>query len=225
VWAARLGGLGGSFEGVHLIFALGAKPSDIIQAIEPTDDVVILDTIRLIRIQDENSNAAINLALTPVIAKCRNQNQTLVLAHHTRKGAGEYGEAAAGGHAFIGLVDVALELVRDKNMSRRRIIRGWARVVEIPELVYEMDTEGNITVLGDPLALQLQEVKERTMETLGNEWQSTKEITEAIGDPRPSSDQILKALLSLAEEGLLQRDPPLADGKRSGKRYQWKLKT
>ena len=38
------------------------------------------------------------------------------------KGSGEHGEAAAGGHAYFGIVDVTLELHRDKNVVRRRLL-------------------------------------------------------------------------------------------------------
>ena len=91
--------------------------------------MVILDTIRLLQLRDENDNSQINLALTPLIALCRNLHKTLILAHHTRKGSGDYGEAAAGSHAFLGIVDVAVELHRDRNVDRRRIIRGWGTVI------------------------------------------------------------------------------------------------
>jgi len=113
VWTARLSKLTVGFDNVDLVYAMGAEADEILEAINlGTDDVVILDTIRLLRIRDENDNSAINIALTPFIALCRRKGATLLMSHHTRKGSGEHGEAAAGGHAFLGIVDVSLEIHR-----------------------------------------------------------------------------------------------------------------
>jgi len=133
VWTARLKKLPVGFENVDLVFTMGAKADEILHAIkEGSDDVVILDTMRLLQLQDESNNAEINIALTPFITLCRQKESTLLMAHHTRKGGGEHGEAAAGGHAFLGIVDVALELHRDKQATHRRVVKGWARVIEVP---------------------------------------------------------------------------------------------
>ena len=99
--------------------------------------MVIVDTVRLLRLQDENNNSEVNLALTPIIALCRERGQTLILSHHTKKAGGDFGVAAAGGHAFLGIVDVGLELMRDANVPERRRLRGWGRIVDVPELLFE----------------------------------------------------------------------------------------
>ena len=226
VWEARLAGLPGEFGSVEIVFSLGAKLPDFLDAIESGDEaIVVLDTLRLLGIRDENDNAAINQTLTPLIATCRVGDKTLVMAHHTRKGGGSNAEAAAGGHAFVGVVDIALELSREANIPRRRLIRGWGRVVEVPELVYHVDEDGLMTVLGDPSELAFREVKDRIVEVLTDGWQTSREVGDALGDPRPSPDQVGKALMALAKEGVAERDPPIAKGRKQGATYRWKLGT
>jgi predicted ATP-dependent serine protease len=202
---------------------MGANLSDIEATIQAgADQVVIVDTIRLFRIGDENDNSAINTALTPLITLCRVKHQTLLLAHHTRKGGGEYGEAAAGGHALVGIVDVVIELIRDKQSSRRRVIRGWGRVVEVVESVYEMDDDGSLRLLGNPRDLEFQEIVARVQETLTVELQPTKTIWESLEEPRPSQESVRQALNFLAQRGTVQRDPPFSEGPNPGKRYWWR---
>ena len=223
VWTARLSKLPVGFENVDLVYAMGAKAEEILAAIKDgADDVVILDTIRLLQLQDENANAEINIALTPFITVCRQKDSTLVLSHHTRKGSGEHGEAAAGGHAFLGIVDVALELHRDKQASRRRVLKGWGRVIEVPDLVYELEEDGTMKLLGDRALLDLNELKDRITEVLTNEWQPTKDIEEAIGEPKPSRDSMTRALEALAKTGGAERTPLISEGSRPGKKYTWK---
>ena len=83
---------------------------------------------------------------------------------------------------------VALELQRTNDSPRRRIIRGWGRVVEVPTIVYEMSDDGLMRALGDPRDLALAEVKDRLIGALSDEWASTKDVREALDDPKPSAD-------------------------------------
>jgi hypothetical protein len=89
VWAARLARLPEGFENVQLIFGMGYTQADVEGSIVAGDErIVIVDTIRLLRIGDENDNSSLNTALTPLITLCRGKKQTLIMAHHTRKGGG-----------------------------------------------------------------------------------------------------------------------------------------
>jgi predicted ATP-dependent serine protease len=66
VWAARLVKLPQQFNNVALVLAMGATQADIEATIQAgTDQVVIVDTIRLFRLSDENDNSVINKPLTP----------------------------------------------------------------------------------------------------------------------------------------------------------------
>ena len=226
IWEARLGTFAGGFDNVELIFAIGAGRSTIQQLIENGDeDVVVVDTLRLLMLADENDNSIINRELTPLIAVCRAGGQTIVIGHHNRKGGGDHGEAAAGGHAFLGIVDVGLELERYGQAANRRRIKGQGRIFQVPELVYELQGDSTMKLLGDPQHLGLQQVKERAISCLTTDWQPTMEIRKAISEPRPSDDQLTNALTELAVEGSVERDPPISDGPKPGKTYLWRLST
>jgi hypothetical protein len=60
-------------------------------------------------------------------------------------------------------VDIALEVLRDDKSPRRRIILGYGRIVNVPDLCYEMTDDGALVPLGDPEELALEQVKERAL--------------------------------------------------------------
>lgn len=162
-------------------------------------------------------------ALIPYIALAREQEKTILFLHHDRKGGGEHGEGIAGAHAFLAAVDIALEIKRDgPEDSSRRLLRGWGRVVEIPRLIYELQDDGSMIALGSPALVTLEEVKNRVLSALDDEFEKTKSIRGHLDDPKPSEDQLLKALEELAQEGKAERDPPFSEGKRQGARYKWR---
>jgi hypothetical protein len=141
--------------------------------------------------------------------------------HHERKGGGQHGEGIAGSHAFLALTDIALEVLRDDKSPKRRIIRGYGRIVTVPDLCYEMGEDGTLVPLGDPEELALEQVKERALSLLTEEWQSLRDIMSGMGDPKPSEDQVRRALNALVEEGKAERDPPL--GTKGNKAHRWRL--
>jgi AAA domain len=226
VWQARLLKLPPTFSHVSLFFGLGVQPEKIFERIKGAPETVfILDTIRnLLGLGDETDNSAMARALIPYIAVTREQEKTIFFLHHDRKGGGEHGEGIAGAHAFLAVVDIALEIKRDgPEDSRRRLLRGWGRVVEIPRLIYELQDDGSMVALGSPALVTLEEVKNRVWSVLDEEFEKTKGIRGHIDDPKPSEDQVLKALEALAQEGKAERDPPFSEGKRQGARYKWRL--
>jgi hypothetical protein len=119
------------------------------------------------------------------------------------------------------MADLALEVLRDDKSPKRRIIRGYGRIVAVPELCYEMAEDGTLVPLGDPEELALEQVKERALSLLTEEWQSLKDIMSAMGEPRPSEEQVRRALNDLVEEGRADRDPPL--GTKGNKAHRWRL--
>lgn len=224
IWEARLRRLPEAYGHVTLFFALGCPRQELLERIrQGQESVVILDTLKLLGIDDANDASAVTQALVPFIAACREGGKTLVLAHHERKGGGQHGEGIAGSHAFLGLVDVALELLRDDKAPNRRLLRGYGRVVPIPELAYEMAEDGSLVALGDPTALALQAVKERALALLTEAWQTLGDIMGAMGEPRPSEDQVRRALNALVEEGLAERDPP--PGVKGNRAHRWRLRS
>jgi AAA domain len=225
VWQARLLKLPPRYDHLGLFFGLGVREEEIFETIKAGNETVfILDTIRnLLGLGDETDNSAMARALIPYIAVAREQEKTIFFLHHDRKGGGEHGEGIAGAHAFLAAVDIALEIKRDgPEDSSRRLLRGWGRVVEIPRLIYELQDDGSMIALGSPALVTLGEVKSRVLSVLDEEFEKTKSIRGHIDDPKPSEDQVLKALEELAQEGKAERDPPFSEGKRQGARYKWR---
>jgi predicted ATP-dependent serine protease len=223
VWQARLAQFKDQFDiTFRIAFAMGRSKKEINELINITPaSIIVVDTVRnLLGLENENDNSQIASMLNPLIALARNRNKTLILLHHTRKGGGMYGEAVSGGHAFLGAVDISLELMR--HTDRRRIIKGSARVFTVPTLMYEMTEDGKLIVLGNPDELAIEEVRDRLLENITNDWVPTGKTRELIGKPEPSSEQVRQALDHLASENLIDRDPPMSEGSKPGKTYRWR---
>lgn len=219
-WGERLASFPEVYEHVSFAPALGEPVQEIIALIEQSDEeIIIVDTIRnLLQFKDENDNAEAVRKLVPIVGATQKKGQTLILAHHTRKGGGQYGEGAVGAGAFLGIVDVALELRRDSYDSDtpRREIHGWGRIHQIEPLSYEL-RDGKLIALGSPESVRKEAVKEKILELLGEEKVGIKELWESMGDHRPGRDQVRRACVELAQDGLIQRDPPITE-KASGKK-------
>ncbi|MGB2693762.1 MAG: AAA family ATPase [Dehalococcoidia bacterium] len=226
VWSARFAQHGGDWSHVQLVFAIGATTDEMLERIGQGDEsVVVIDTVRtLIGVEDESDNAAIGRALTPFIAASRSANKTLLLLHHLRKSGGDHGAAISGGHAFVGIVDVVLELHRlDNPQARtRRSITGLARVVEVPEIAFDRRDDGSFRVIGigGITELDFDRVKDRVFEVLPTKQRrsTTTEMREALSEPRPSRTQVTEALHALRAEGRAGRHPK---HDRKGGTYTW----
>ncbi len=88
-------------------------------------------------------------------------------------------------------------------------------------MVYERAEDGSFRSLGDPSELGLQEMRQRVEEVLDEKWQKTKEVHEALDEPRPSVEQVRKALVTSASEGTIERDPPI-DKQAPGRTHRWR---
>lgn len=196
----------------HVIFApaLNKSLEEIVLLVNSTEaEVIVIDTIRnLLQIRDENDNSIVVQRLVPIIGTARENNKTLILCHHTRKGGGQYSEGAAGAGAFMGLVDVGLEIRRDSydSDSPRREIHGWGRLHLIEPLSYQLANEGSLEALGSPQSVRKETVKAEVLELLGPDKVSTKQVWDSMGEGRPSQEQVRRALVELAEEGEIIRD-------------------
>jgi hypothetical protein len=241
VWQARLGRFDPDRLGhITLVFALGLTYEQLAQRIaEGTETVVVVDTTRnLLGLRDESDNAEVARVCGHLVALCRRKDQTLVLLHHTRKQDGEHGKAIAGAGAFLGVVNVGLELMHDGTAKNRRRLRGWAHVIEIEDLITERREGGSIVAVGSPGDVSLAVVQERIRAVLSSEWRTTKQVHDLLDDPRPSLDQVTRALKELAtsltsdiktpssevrfEGPEIERDPPISEA-ASGKRVRWRL--
>lgn len=223
IWQLRLSALPGDWGRLRLLFGLGMGPDAILERIRTgRETIVVVDTVRnLLGLEDETDNSEVARVLGPYVVAAREANKTLLLLHHDRKGGGEHGEGISGGHAFLGIVDVALEILREPNLGdRKRRVRGWGRLMPIEEIVYALADDGTMSVLGSPKAVELGAVKERVLEGLNGAWAKTREIWEQLSEPRPSLEQVRLALNALFAEGAAERDPA-AD--KPGATYRYRL--
>jgi hypothetical protein len=208
IWQHRLARAGAAaWAGMRLVFGLGANPLDLLTRAKSGDEsVVVVDALRNLGLigADENDNAALARQLTPWVAAAREKGKTLILLHHDRKGGGQHGEAIAGGHALLGVVDIALELIRDAAPSRR-LVRAYARIIQPAELIYEREPDGTMRALGSPCDVdrrsRLQMVRDllpgeapgKTSEELLADWPSEA--------PKPSKRTAAEDLKHGAEAG------------------------
>jgi hypothetical protein len=134
--------------------------------------LVIVDTLgRYWDIKDENDNAEVTRAVSPLLDLARETGAAVVLIHHERKAGGEEGRAIRGASALLGLVDQALSLDRRQGGKQvnQRVLRALGRYDETPrELVIEL--AGNTyQKLGTPAELGLKAAKELLWKALSEE--------------------------------------------------------
>jgi hypothetical protein len=79
-----------------------------------------------------------------------------------------------------------------------------------------------MSLIGSADQVQLAQVKARCLKALEDDWKTTEGLRSSLGDPKPSRDQVNKALEELAREGQAERNPPLSEGKRQGSTYKWR---
>jgi len=127
--------------------------------------------------------------------------------------------AASGSHAFMALVDTAIELHRWKRKNQRALT-GEGRIEPVTSLVYEMDEEtGLFLVKGTLDSMQGGKLADKLLAVLTKDWQTTKEIADQL-DPAPKDAS--KGLRILARQGEAERNPPMEEGSSQGKVYQWR---
>jgi hypothetical protein len=234
VWRRRLAAMpDGPWERVTIQPALGMGVEGLCQVLRDVDvDVLLVDTLRKVApLGSYRDSAEVNAAFVAILSAHqeaqakRGRPITLVIAHHDRKSSegAEEGQRVADSHVLLGSVDTVLELVREEG--NRRLLRGWGRLVEPPTVIIEMAEDGALRILGSPQDVALEEVKRKVLDVLqeAEGWLKTKEVREAMPTPRPSDDQLRKALMELAREGLVEREPPLSEGTRQGVTYRWRL--
>jgi hypothetical protein len=225
IWRKRLTQVPGPWAGVRFVFAMGASPLAILVRIQKaTETVIVIDTLRGLGLmpEDECSNSGVARALSPFVTACRAGAKTLIGSHHMRKGGGEHGEGIAGGHALMGLFDVALELRRD-TCPNRRVVKAYARLEQPADLLYERDASGRLVALGAPAEITLGEVRRRVLDVLDDSWRRTSEVLERLEEPRPSDETVRKALAGAARETLVERDPPITWPTTKGKTIRWRV--
>jgi hypothetical protein len=107
----------------------------------------------------ESNSALLVDALNP-LHRLTAEGAAVLLMHHPRRKPSEPGLSARGSAALVGYVDIALELGRYGRLrtdARRRKIVALSRNPRTPEqLIYELETNGAFTPLGDPTAIDFE---------------------------------------------------------------------
>ena len=119
---------------VRLCHAMGLSSKVIIEMVRESEwDVLVIDTVKLLQIVDENDPAEVMKKLQPILAIQQERKKLAIFLHHKRKAGGEAGSATAGSYQFRGSVDVTLELSRHKKKNQRRL-HGFARIQDPEEI-------------------------------------------------------------------------------------------
>ena len=224
IWRYRIQGRPEWCPGLRVVLGLGEKPDRLLALMEEADkDIIVVDAIRnLLQPHDETDNSELARVINPWVASARACGKTLVLVHHDRKTAGDHGKGIAGGHALLGAVDIALQVLADPKIENRRKIKAYTRVIQPPDLLYEMGLDKVLHPLGDAGELALAEVKRRILARLPDTWTKTADVRALLGEPTPSDDQVRKGLTELAREGAVQRDPDIIQERVAGKTVKWR---
>jgi DNA repair protein RadA/Sms len=178
------------------------------------DSVLIIDTLRLVGIEDENS-ADLGRAAEPWVEYSQRTGCTLILVHHMRKSGGEHGKGVAGHHSLTGAADNIIEIERDGD-GNRRTIKVIGRSVEEAKGTYERVEKLTPQGLGTGLyefkfTGSRKPVLERIKPLLlREEWLTTTEIREAL-DPAPLAEAVTNALIALCRDGYAERKPGLGE--------------
>lgn len=228
IWIKRLQNLAGQLDHIFICCALGAPEYEIRKTISSFQaEIIIIDTVRnIVGLKDEKDNSEIARVLNPIIAAARRKGKTIIFLHHQRKGMGEYGDSVSGGHAFLGSVDLYLELSHDSKNKNRRVVKGSGRIVQIPDLFYEWDEKKrDICISGTLLDTSANSVQEKLLKgPVSETWKKQRDIEADIEPPTPSSEQVRQTLISLAQEGKIERQPSIEEENKPGTTYYWRIK-
>lgn len=207
---------------ITLVPALGESPELLLQRMsQGPEDIVILDTAKILGVEDENDAATVNRMVTPWVVQSRETGKTLIVAHHLRKGGGRAVEALAGSYSWAAVFDTVVEIALDEQDCRRQL-RAVGRLLPSCKLLYELRDE-ELLLLGSPEAVEFEATKERVLGELTVEWMTTGQVHAGLGDPTPSLEQVRRALNSLASEEKVERDPAWCEGQRRGATYRWRV--
>lgn len=209
---------------IDLAYSFGEPPEDIQDLIWTMDaSVIIVDTIRMFGVEDENNNAGVARALTPYIKLCRSRGQTLILVHHTRKTEGTYGAAISGGHAYAGIVDVLIEVTRvTRGPEQRRLVSSLGRIASAPDILYDWDADAqDVTLLGAVKDLGKFPSLPVVLGVLDQNWQTSEDLREKLPSPKLGKETVRRCLTKLWEDGGIERTP---DTDKPGTTYYWRQK-
>lgn len=199
-----------------LVYALGMEPQAILGRVAEWDgSIVIIDTIKLLGIEDENDAAKVQAGLSPFVAQCRKNRQTLIFLHHDNKHGGKGGRGVSGSHAFVAIVDIFLEIDEVVGHPNQRVLSGRGKIRNISGLTYERRTEDGLMRALDS---SLMTARLTVQKWVGANWQTTAEIAELAGY---SPETALKHLKDAAKQGQIERDPAMGEDAK-GRTVRWR---
>ena len=226
VWKARV--LAAPEEGLERMVGLaglGVDPAALLQrAAGGHEDTIVVDTTNLLGIEDGNDAATVRIALTPWVQMGREKGKTTIFATHTNKSLVGDLKAVAGSYNFAAVVDTVLVLSPHESPNRR-VLGGASRVFPVEPVMYEL-RGGQLRCLGDPKDVTLEAAVSECIRVLRispGDRKKTREVLDAMNDPKPSLTQVQEALSMLADRGSVLRDPPVTQGKQPGATYRWSV--
>jgi len=195
-----------------------------IKRIQP--NVVVIDTIKLLGIEEENKPSEIRAALKPYYLLAHQKNITIILIHHDRKAVGTFGDQISGSNSFPATADVTMSI---KRVSL--VLTDTKRVVEVSgradntEFAYMLDKEtGQMVILGDPANLKLAGLKTRIAAILTDDLLTTtmiRDIVVADGKGEASKASFSTALNQMAGDRECVRVPDISEGSMKRKTVYW----
>jgi putative DNA primase/helicase len=148
--------------------------------------------------ETENHAGAVMKVLEPLV-EAQEAGMAVLVVHHARKGGGKHGEGARGSSAFVGAVDVSLELARWSGVSDddpRRVLRALSRFSETPAEL-GMRLEGDDYSLVDvdaETAGELAELDKSLLEFLGDSAKTREAIMAELGTSKATVAKHLRKL-------------------------------
>ncbi len=214
----------------EMVFFINENARNLIQGIKTCrQDIIIVDTVKLLQIDDESNNALVWKKLSPLIQAIQKTNKTLILLHHTSKtviSGNDFGLSASGAMAWSGIVDVIVTVRRysKEEHETRRQLYAVGRVDIQGSFVYQRNDDGTMTVLGNNNEAKQQAILERVVDVLTTKPQTTTEIRDKVGKPIPSLPTLRLILNGMTNNSELIREPDIEEGTVRGKKVYWRLK-
>ena len=180
-------------------------------------DVVVVDTVKMLGIEEENNPSQIRRAFAPFYDLCSHLGITIILVHHDRKAGGKFGDQVSGSNSFAGSVDVIISISRnsqnDGDNKRLAEVNGRADNMRI---LYELDKEsGEMKIIGDPSEAATLGLKVFIHEVIGEDPLTTSTIRDMLsgaGKGQVGRGPLGKLLLHMAEQGEITRIPDVHSG-------------
>ncbi len=193
-------------DGKNIMIHKGTLPKNPLDALERAikksqASLVIIDPLsRFVRVNDFNSYGEVSRVLEPVIDLARRSGAHILGLHHNGKAEREGADSLLGSTAFHGAVDTLIIMRRKDN---NRYLYSDQRYGEnLPETVARLDlTTGELTPDGDLLTHQVDGLKPKILETLGNETLNQTQVKERVVG---NANLISRALRELVEEEVIE---------------------